>query len=182
MSVPKHRKAQPRPILAAKVAELRVQGLNGMQIAEQLQISKSYAYVLITDPSGEDERRRKEKYCGTCRNCGARTSYDVGGPVDLCRPCSTDERTIWTCDAIVCAIQEWEAEHGRPPGARDWNPAMARREGRHDIADRFYKEGCWPNTWTVQWRFGSWSAAIVAAGFPPMPMGKRYNAIKRAAA
>jgi len=91
VSAPKHRKAQPRHILAAQAADLRAQGLSGLRIAAQLGISKTYAYELINDPTGEQGRQRKEQYGGTCAECGARTSYVTGGVSDRCFDCARSE-------------------------------------------------------------------------------------------
>ena len=49
----------------------------------------------------------------------------------------------WSVDAIVDAVRRWDAEHGRPPSYQDWDPAMARRRGRGDGAEAFYR-GRWP--------------------------------------
>lgn len=54
---------------------------------------------------------------------------------------------------------------------------MARRNGRPDIAHRFEADGCWPWNFTVRERFGTWNAAIAAAGFEPRrPGGREYGA------
>lgn len=159
MSAPKHRTAQPRHILADQAARLHADGLNGLQIAAQLNISKSYACELLTDPTGDRSRERKERYAGTCTECGAKTSYTVGGYSELCLPCANDARLVWTTDAIICAIQEWADDHGGiPPTATQWRAPGARR-------------GVYPCLTRVQGRFGSWNAAIVAAGFEPHPAG-----------
>lgn len=54
----------------------------------------------------------------------------------------------WTRDAIVEALQRWAEEHGRPPTQTDWN-----------IAGAYY-----PRARLVARRFGTWSAALSAAG------------------
>lgn len=64
-------------------------------------------------------------------------------------------RGRWTEEAIANAIRRWHAEHGRPPLLEDW-----RRGGRDH-----------PSATTVQRRFGSWNAAIEAAGFASRPPG-----------
>jgi predicted transcriptional regulator len=118
MSAPKHRSAQPRRILAARAAELHAEGLNGLQIAKALQISKTYAYELLSDPTGELTRARKERYCGTCEECGARTSYTNDG--------STSERCAECHDARYAERNEriFEAwDKG------DTAPLIAAREG-----------------------------------------------------
>lgn len=74
------------------------------------------------------------------------------------------ERTAildWSREEIVELIRKWAAEHdGEVPRTRDW---------------RFNGAGCvkgtFPTTTTVANRFGSWAAAIEAAGFVPRPPG-----------
>jgi transposase len=168
VSAPKHRTAQPRAILAREAAALRTEGLNGMRIAERLHVSRSYAYELLNDPTGDLGRERKARYYGTCEECGAPTSYGDGGYAALCRSCTVDERTIWTQDAIVYAIQEFADEHGGiPPTASEWNFTLAKARGlagpERDLR--------WPATQTVLKRFGTWNAAIAAAGFEPRRSG-----------
>jgi hypothetical protein len=73
----------------------------------------------------------------------------------------------WTPDAIVLAIQRWARDHdGRPPTARDWD----RPRRRHDVNKpgrlNAPRSGH-PSKWTVVKKFGSWNAAIEAAGFEP---------------
>lgn len=148
MSAPVGRPQYPRAVFANRVADLHAQGLTRMQIAEKLGISRTYAYELLHDPTGEHAKRRKEKYCGKCANCGARISY--GGARGLCAPCASDEDKIWTRDAIILALQEWAAEHGEAPRARVWltTPCNATR----------------PPVTAIQREFGSWNAGLEAAG------------------
>ena len=81
----------------------------------------------------------------------------------------------WTPDAIVLAIQQWARENDAPPAQADWNPHRARVHLRdEDRARRFERgraEGAWPSFSTVVRRFGSWNAALRAAGFEPRPPG-----------
>ena len=76
----------------------------------------------------------------------------------------------WTPDLIVASIDAWAELHGAPPAASDWNPAMARRQGRPDRAER-HAGGDWPFYSTVIRYFGSWSGAIEAAGWASRPRG-----------
>ena len=45
--------------------------------------------------------------------------------------------SFWTRDDLIERIQAWNETYGSPPGARDWSPSMARKQGRNDIAERF---------------------------------------------
>lgn len=91
-------------------------------------------------------------------------------------------RLLWDREAIVERVQAWVETYGQPPTAQEWNPAMARARGRHDIAERWEQDGCWPTTTTTQYVFGSWSAAIAAAGFTPRAPGQRGPGIPHAVA
>ena len=72
----------------------------------------------------------------------------------------------WTRGAIIAAIQRWADEHdGEPPSYQAWAPGMAVRRGRPDMAEEYYS-GTWPPGSSVARAFGSWGAALRAAGFP----------------
>jgi len=79
-------------------------------------------------------------------------------------------RKRWDHGRILAAIDAWAELHGAPPAAADWNPALARRQGRPDRAER-HAGGDWPFYSTVVLYFGSWSAAIEAAGWHSRPRG-----------
>lgn len=115
------------------------------------------------------DRCRKAQYARPCTDCGQAMSGDYGrstkGP-QRCPSCATAARTMWTRDTIVAAIHGWVARYGAIPAATDWNPSQARARGLDWRADRFL-EGVWPFQATVQKVFGSWSAAISAAGYQP---------------
>lgn len=61
----------------------------------------------------------------------------------------------WTRDEIVTAIQRWAAEHGRQPSQNDW----MRGTDWHPSASCAAKV------------FGTWGAALTAAGFK-VPIGR----------
>lgn len=66
---------------------------------------------------------------------------------------------MWTRDAILLAIREWADEHGGiPPSANDFHRGRA-------VGLPL------PSVERVQARFGSWDAAIIAAGFEPHARG-----------
>lgn len=90
-----------------------------------------------------------------------------------------DIREPITQQDIVDAIRDWVMVYGAIPSARDWNPSQARSQGRDDIADRFYADNCWPWQYTVNRVFGTWSAAIRAAGYTPRRVGERGKAVPR---
>jgi hypothetical protein len=99
--------------------------------------------------------RCNTKYGGTCIDCGAPTNgkNGIGKAPHRCQTCSTrrqQENARWTRETIVAAIQTWTQVHGTPPSARGWRTANGRPV---------------PASSTVQAVFGSWSAALEAAGF-----------------
>ncbi|MGH2948250.1 MAG: homing endonuclease associated repeat-containing protein [Solirubrobacteraceae bacterium] len=83
-------------------------------------------------------------------------------------------RDRYTHDEIIAAILRWaDAHDGEPPRQADWNPALLRTHARRlavkavahlrRIAE--YDAGDWPSEQTVRKYFGSWNAALAAAGF-----------------
>jgi hypothetical protein len=83
-------------------------------------------------------------------------------------------RDRYTHDEIIAAILRWaDAHEGEPPRQADWNPALLRTHARRmavkavahlrRIAE--YDAGDWPSEQTVRKYFGSWNAALAAAGF-----------------
>jgi hypothetical protein len=61
----------------------------------------------------------------------------------------------WTPDTIVYAITLWHRRHSRPPFTHEWDQAGENHPSRQ----------------TVSRVFGSWNAAIHAAGFTPRLRG-----------
>jgi hypothetical protein len=120
------------------------------------------------------ERCRKRQYDRACSDCGTRIEgCNPGRTKGRCMPCSGKARQIWTHETIIVAIQAWAREHGGiPPSAMDWNSAMAITRGRPEKAQKFYEDDAWPCATTVQAMFGTWSAAIAAAGLCPRGVGK----------
>jgi hypothetical protein len=81
-----------------------------------------------------------------------------------CRRCSTRGRTRWghafQRPEIVAAIQAWERFEGRAPAIVDWRPA---EQGGHPRWERECPR--YPPRSHVIRTFGSWNAALQAAGF-----------------
>jgi hypothetical protein len=118
-----------------------------------------------------DRCRKRTLYSRQCVDCGATCNVDgrVEGASERCGGCSRryrHEARRWTPEAVIAAIQAWADEHGGvPPVATDWNATVARASGRGARGDEF------PSLDSVQAAFGTWSAAITAAGFVPFTSG-----------
>lgn len=139
----------------AEVKRLSDEGRTNKYICITLGLSASSLRNIINDPEGSKQKARRERYRGTCQECGRKTDGSSGyNAPKLCVHCSGEKHKIWTREKIVTAIQEWAKEHGRPPRASDW----VRSGPNH------------PSTGAVHKRpsgsFIYWADAIEAAGFP----------------
>ncbi len=121
---------------AAEAARLLDEGLNGVQIAKRLGISRSYAYALINDPTGDGDRKRKERYGRPCiEGCGRFTSGSDGranAPLRCiqCLHSLNEER-----DARI--LEAWErGETGEQIAARE-GLTYGQVQGTVDHARRF---------------------------------------------
>jgi hypothetical protein len=70
---------------------------------------------------------------------------------------------MWNRQTIVYAIDLWHRRHLRTPTVAEWEAAGANHPCRQ----------------TVQRVFGSWNAAIQAAGFRPRPRGRTRDLWQR---
>jgi hypothetical protein len=73
----------------------------------------------------------------------------------------------WTEGRIISAIKAWEKRTGEPPTSKQWQKPTR-------LGESFLKAGrvaSRPASTTVARRFGSWNAAIAAAGFEPRQPG-----------
>lgn len=178
-----------RADLAEMAVTLRQRGHTARQIADLLGVSRSYASELYRDPTGEKAKARKRSYGGTCKDCGARTDGSNGraNAPTQCWVCERRHRQSdayrvarqkWTRELILDRIREWASLYGEPPAIVDWNPHRARHRRHDDARARRWEtvDGHWPWFSLVFDRFGSWNAAIRAAGFTPRePFGSAAN-------
>jgi hypothetical protein len=67
---------------------------------------------------------------------------------------------------IVAKVGAWTARYGVPPSTKDWEPSRARAAKQEWRARRF-EAGEWPSATMVRRRFGTFNAAIRAAGLEP---------------
>jgi hypothetical protein len=142
------------------------------------------------------ERCRKRQYDRVCSRCGGRASgTDPSRTLtDLCKVCFAAEAHETSVAWLIAELRHWRELYGRPPSAYEWELAtvywkqQAYAEGRHDgrfadatvaqIERRHREDGPWPSTSTVLSTFGSWNAAIEAAGFDSLAPGSKRGAVK----
>ncbi len=171
-----------RRVLAERAQAMRAAGKVQREIAEELGVSRSYAAALAgEDPLGEKSAARKKSYAGTCVDCGGPTDGSNGPSQQSvrCAPCQIvwqHEGRFWTPERIIERFQEFHRVNGRSPSTTD---AMVRCPSiRHRISDERIADAeeatarvPLPRHPTVADNFGSWPAAVVAAGLRPAPSG-----------
>jgi hypothetical protein len=64
---------------------------------------------------------------------------------------------LWTKERIIDALQRWHAQHGRVPTSNEW--------GTHGSGRRWNPDAEYPTVNPVLRQFGSWNAALSAAGY-----------------
>lgn len=154
---------------------MRADGYKWREVAAELGCTISTISSAVSnanDPSRAAARRDRwrDRNCaqGVCKSCGKETTAQRAGeaPPERCRPCYRDHVTAQTRTRIIDAIQAWHAKYGETPSARDWLlHAVRDRSGANADGAPFTSE--------VQRAFGSWNAAITAAGFEPREKSKR---------
>ena len=81
-----------------------------------------------------------------------------------------------TCAYVLDSIGQWKALHGEQPTAADWNLAQALKENAAWRVLRYEEtQRPWPSVTAVRNHFGTWNAAIAAAGFAPLAPGAGYQ-------
>jgi hypothetical protein len=75
----------------------------------------------------------------------------------------------WTDERILAALRDWFETFGETPLSYEWSPKGAELLGlpRSRGAEWVRRYPRWPSTATVCKHFGSWAAAVRAAGLPP---------------
>jgi predicted transcriptional regulator len=156
---------------------LHAEGVSPLEISRRLGYARATIYQWLDPEHMSKQKVRRLRYSQPCVDCGKATGGSGGfaAPALRCAPCQRRwqrENAIWTRETVITAIQAWADEHGGvPPVAADWNPAIARRLGKPEKADKFYEDDAWPTVESVQKVFGSWNQAIRAAGFAPRRPG-----------
>lgn len=150
------------------------------QIAEATRFSPSYVNALILDPDGEKQRERRDRYGGTCVDCGAPTkSSGSSKPSPRCTTCARRNRPgTWTRESIIAAFQEFHRVTGRAPAAADLNPAQTRHSNFSDSRrQQILTHGVHlPAAGTVYTYFpDGFRSAVTAAGLEPRPLGMPHK-------
>lgn len=130
----------------------RAQGALLREIAAEMDCSLKTVHAWLADPDLSRQAARREWYVGTCEVCGGPTTGCNGATAapSRCRICflrGQHEERRWTPDAVLEAMRSWRDELGH------WPSATGLR-GRGAGALVVY----------AQREFGSWSAALRAAG------------------
>jgi hypothetical protein len=71
----------------------------------------------------------------------------------------------WTHETIVYAITLWHRKHSRTPLTSEWDQAGENHPSRQTVARVF----------------GSWNAAMIAAGFTARPRGRQPRSLRKEA-
>lgn len=161
---------------AEKVAEaqrLRGEGLLLREIAERMGSTLKTVHTWLADPDLSRQRARRRGYGRKCVDCGALTDGSNGRAKapERCESCFHRCQHLRAVADAIAAIRCFASRYGRPPSATDFNPALARTNGQEWRAKRYYDDGDYPAAATVVRAFGSWNAAIEAAGFSPRARG-----------
>lgn len=163
----------PTRIERARYARARLDaGDTYKQVAADMDLTVSGLKNLVYDPDGSKQKARRERYQGTCVDCGAKTDGSNGraNAPKRCAKCAADaqhDERYWTRETIIEAIKRFGREHGRAPVATDW------LYGKHGVNGSGYP---WPGFLIRE--FGSWANGIEAAGFPRPFVGHNHNGRK----
>lgn len=165
--------------------ELREDGKTYVEAGALLGVSHQTVHAWLTDPDGTAREARRATYRGVCEDCGTATSGAGGRKQSApprCRTCAGAHIRKLSREWVIASIRDWVQLFGAPPSAQDWNQAMARRNGRTDLVDRYEQTGReWPSTTLAQDNFGSWNAALAAAGVETLGSGERRDQAAHAA-
>lgn len=120
------------------------------------------------------ERCRKDSYPKQlCTVCGEPSSSGAAnGYAEDPRCARHAKNRKWSRENIIAAFHDYALRYGRPT-ATAWNPNHAAANGHRELAERYYRDGCWPAVSVVQMHFGSWNNLVAAAGFDPVDTNQR---------
>jgi len=140
---------------------MRLEGRSLQEIAEKFGVSKQRVHQILTRDAPEvneiaiDVRDQRVVDRRRCPLCAKERNYNSAHRRGPCKECISKRARA----EVIAAIQKYHRLHGRTPAARDW----------------LHGPSGWPYTASVQSLFGSWNAAIAAAGFIPRRVGERED-------
>jgi hypothetical protein len=153
---------------ADEVRRLRLQGATFAEIGRRLGVTRAHAQRLWVKVASPEElalvsrgaaRQRAEQASQRAREQAARRQQ---GQRRAAR------------QRVLEDIRAWQRRFGEPPSALDWNRTAARHSHGGWRWRRYESTGrSWPSAEGVRKLFGSWNAAIAAAGFAPRAPGRR---------
>jgi hypothetical protein len=120
-----------------------------------------------------EQCRCLNSYGGVCVDCGgATTGRGAGRAFARCTTCAGIFRRWWTQERLLEEGRRLVRILDRRPTASDLNPAVIRDSQRRERTYELLAEsGPWPDVGTIQQRFGSWNAFVVALGYEPRRPG-----------
>ena len=167
-----HRTDDDPDVVGARL--MREDGYSLIEIAETFGVSRPTVHRWV-DPRGLSwDRERslawKKRQKQPCRKCGVLLAWDSGE--HYCRSCfdgfARAERMEW----VVRALRWWNETHDRPPGAMQWSTTAERERAGALVV---FEGRRLPYTSEVLRDFGSWNAAIRAAGLRPLKVGGKRS-------
>lgn len=154
---------RPDPAVERRRSEARrlhADGLSFAEIARRLGVSRATVSRDVRDPDRRQARADRVRRQVPCPGCGGPMTAGEGRASAMtCWDCAHALRRGHARLRVLEALRTWAAEHGQPPRAADWTS-----DGR--------VPGRWPAPSAVQRLFGSWNAALVAAGLPTRGQGR----------
>lgn len=121
---------------------------------------------------------------GTCPWCDSPTGEPATASDEPVIPPRRDRRhnhgQARSDEQIIERVHLWARVMGTPPTKTDWDGPKLRRLAQR-AADNLtaavarvhrFETGDWPSEASVRERFGSVNAALVQAGYPPVPTGR----------
>lgn len=152
---------------------LHAEGLTAREIGVRLGVKRSTAAAWVNDPDLTGQKQRRHRYAGTCADCGGPTDGSNGASkaATRCATCAaarTHDERPWTPEAIVGSFRAYHERYGRSPTATDtwgFTPTGRIRLSAERLAE-IPAGHVLPQPSAVRREFGSWRAALEAAGLP----------------
>lgn len=165
-----------------------VAGFNHSEIGEHFGIGRSTAAQWITDPQLKGVRARKDRlYSGPCADCGKTLQRSGPNESKRCGECHElwlHNNKYWTRGRIIAVIWEFADRYGHPPSVSDFraSPNELKRLPEQTAASILARKRDMkmPALGSIVAEFGTWNAAIEAAGFEPT-VGRRGKSWRTAA-